>query len=100
MTLPTIKVEIDFSTGASFGYPFVLDSPLFGVLDINILADGPLDLVDITPQVRRVSTRRGRNRLLSQFEAGTATVRIIVVGRFNLNTRCDICNCTRSRRTN
>jgi hypothetical protein len=74
MTLPTIKVEIDFSTGASFGYPFVLDSPLFGVLDVNILADGPLDLVDITPQVRRVSTRRGRNRLLSQFEAGTATV--------------------------
>jgi hypothetical protein len=72
--LPTIKVEIDFSTGASFGYPFVLDSPLFGVLDVNILADGPLDLVDITPQVRRVSTRRGRNRLLSQFEAGTATV--------------------------
>ena len=74
MTLPTLKVEIDFSTGASFGYPFVLDSPLFGVLDINILADGPADVVDISAQVRRVSTRRGRNRLLSQFEAGTATV--------------------------
>ena len=74
MTLPVIKVEIDFSSGPSFGYPFVLNSSLFGILDTNILADGPLDLVDITPQVRRVSTRRGRNRLLSQFEAGTATV--------------------------
>ena len=74
MTLPTIKVEIDFSSGPSFGYPFILDSAGFGILDTNILADGPLDLVDITPKVRRVTTRRGRNRLLSQFEAGTATV--------------------------
>jgi len=74
MTLPTIKVEIDFSTGPSFGYPFILDSNSFGILDTNVLADGPLDLVDITPQVRRVSTRRGRNRILSNFEAGTATV--------------------------
>ena len=74
MTLPVIKVEIDFSNGPSFGYPFILDSAGFGILDTNILADGPLDLVDITPQVRRVTTRRGRNRLLSQFEAGSATV--------------------------
>lgn len=74
MTLPTIKVEIDFSSGPSFGYPFILNSSSFGILDTNVLADGPLDLVDITPQVRRVSTRRGRNRLLSQFEAGTATI--------------------------
>jgi len=74
MTLPVIKVEIDFSTGPSFGYPFILDSFSFGILDTNVLADGPSDLVDITPQVRRVTTRRGRNRLLSQFEAGTATV--------------------------
>ena len=74
MTLPTIKVEIDFSTGPSFGYPFTLNSVSFGILDTNILADGPLDLVDVTPQVRKVTTRRGRNRLLSQFEAGTATV--------------------------
>ena len=74
MSQPTIKVEIDFSSGPSFGYPFILDSVSFGILDTNVLADSPLDLVDITPQVRRVTTRRGRNRLLSQFEAGTATV--------------------------
>ncbi|MBM3910462.1 MAG: hypothetical protein FJ356_02295 [Thaumarchaeota archaeon] len=74
MTLPTIKVEIDFASGPSFAYPFILDSPSFGILDTNILADGPTDLEDVTDRVRKVTTRRGRNRLLSQFEAGTATV--------------------------
>ena len=74
MTLPVIGVEIDFSSSPSFGFPFILDSASYGILGTNILADGPLDLVDVTPQVRRVSTRRGRNRILSQFEAGTATV--------------------------
>lgn len=72
--LPTLKVEIDFSTGATFGYPLILDSLSYGILGLNVLADGPLDIVDITSQVRKVSTRRGRNRLLAQFEAGTATV--------------------------
>lgn len=74
MTLPTLYVEIDFSNGPSFGYPFILDSLAFGILDTNVLADSPADLVDISSQVRRVSTRRGRNRILNQFEAGTATV--------------------------
>ena len=74
MALPTVKVEIDFSTGPSFAYPFILDSTSYGILDTNVLADGPADLVDVTSQVRRVSTRRGRNRILANFEAGTATV--------------------------
>ena len=74
MSLPTLYVEIDFSNGPSFGFPFILDSVSSGILDTNVLADGPLDLVDITPQVRKVSTRRGRNRILANFEAGTATV--------------------------
>lgn len=74
MTLPVLNVEIDFSSGPTFGYPFILDSASFGILDTNVLADAPADIVDITPQVRRVSTRRGRNRILANFEAGTATV--------------------------
>jgi hypothetical protein len=74
MTLPVLKVEIDFSSGPSFGYPLILDDFSYGILDTNVLGTAPLDLVDITSQVRRVSTRRGRNRILSQFEAGTATV--------------------------
>lgn len=74
MSKPILGVEIDFSNGPSFGYPFILNDTNFGILDQNILADAPADLADITPQVRRVSTRRGRNRILSNFEAGTATV--------------------------
>lgn len=74
MALPTIHVEIDFSSGPSFAYPFILDNFAYGVLDENVLADAPLDLVDVTPQVRKVSTRRGRNRILANFEAGSATV--------------------------
>ena len=74
MALPTLHVEIDFASGPSFSYPFILDSLGFGILDTNVLADAPADLVDVSSQVRRVSTRRGRNRILANFEAGTATV--------------------------
>jgi len=74
MPQPTIHVEIDFANGASFGYPLILDNISFGILGLNVLGDAPADIVDVTNQVRKVSTRRGRNRLLSQFEAGTATV--------------------------
>lgn len=72
--LPQIGVSIDFANGASFAYPLILDDPAFGHLNEQVLADNPADIVEITDQVMRVSTRRGRNRLLSNFEAGTATV--------------------------
>ena len=72
--LPVLGVSIDFADGASFAYSFVLDDPNYGILDQNALADNPSDLVDITDQVMKVSTRRGRNRILSNFEAGTAAV--------------------------
>jgi len=74
MAIPTLKVEIDFATGPSFTYPIILDSVTQGLLDTNILGDVPQDVVDISSQVRKVTTRRGRNRILSNFEAGTATV--------------------------
>jgi hypothetical protein len=76
MAYPEIGVEIDFSNGASFGYPFILDDPAFGILGTNILADAAADLVTITDQVMSASIRRGRNRILSNFEVGTATVTI------------------------
>ena len=76
MAVPVLGVEIDFSNGASFGYPFILDDPNYGILGTNILADSASDIVDITNQVMSVSTRRGRNRILANFEAGTATVTI------------------------
>ena len=74
MTAPVLKVEIDFSNGASFGYPLILDDSVYGILDTNTLGDQAADIVDITNQVLKVSTRRGRNRILSNFEVGTATV--------------------------
>ena len=76
MALPVLGVEIDFSNGASFGYPFLLDDPAYGILGTNILADSAADIVDITSMVMGCSTRRGRNRILSNFEVGTATVTI------------------------
>ena len=76
MSTPVINVEIDFSSGAAFGYPLILDDPIYGRLDEDILGDQAADIVNITNQVMRVSTRRGRNRILSNFEVGTATVTI------------------------
>jgi len=73
MTIATLGVEIDFASGPSFGYPFTLNDPA-SLLDSAILADAPSDIVNITNQVMKCSTRRGRNRILSNFEAGTATV--------------------------
>lgn len=74
MTVPVIGIEIDFSNGASFGYPFILDDINYGILGTNILADAAADIVNITDQSMSVSIRRGRNRILSNFEAGSATV--------------------------
>jgi len=74
MTVPVLKVEIDFASGPSFSYPLILDSGAFGILDTNTLGNAPADVVDISDMVMKCSTRRGRNRILSNFEAGNATV--------------------------
>lgn len=74
MARPSINVEIDFASGAAFAYPLILDDLNYGILDQNVLGDAPADIVNITDQVLRVSTRRGRNRILANFEAGSATV--------------------------
>jgi hypothetical protein len=74
MALPVLKVEIDFANGPSFSYPLLLDNNVYGLLDTNTLGDQPADVVDVSNQVMKCSTRRGRNRILSNFEAGTATV--------------------------
>jgi hypothetical protein len=72
--VPVLKVEIDFANGPSFSYPLILDNAVYGILGTNVLADQPSDLVDISDMVMACSTRRGRNRILTNFEAGTATV--------------------------
>jgi hypothetical protein len=74
MANPVLKVEIDFANGPSFSYPLILDDLAYGILGANTLGDVPADIVDISDMVMKCSTRRGRNRILSNFEAGTATV--------------------------
>ena len=76
MTAPVLKVEIDFANGASFSYSLILDDAVYGILDTNILGEQAADLVDVTDQVMKCSIRRGRNRILSNFESGSATVTI------------------------
>jgi hypothetical protein len=76
MTRPTINVTIDFSTGASFGYPFILDSSLLGGADV--LSDSPTSLVvDVSNLIDSISTNRGRQLSAEQFNTGTASVRIL-----------------------
>jgi hypothetical protein len=71
---PHLVVVIDFSSGATFGYPFILDQ---GILGTNTLAEPGALTVDVSNQVNKVSIRRGYNLLQEQFQAGTATVRLL-----------------------
>jgi len=70
---PHLGVSIDFANGPAFGNPLILDDPTT-LLDSAILADAPADVVDVSDIALRVSIRRGRNRILNTFEAGTASV--------------------------
>lgn len=82
---PVIRASIDFSNGVAFvGDPFILDSVTNGILGTNQLASSANASVDISSLIDTVSIRRGRIRLLSEFEAGTASVTIIDTnGDFN-----------------
>jgi hypothetical protein len=74
MATPHLVVVVDFSSGATFGYPFILDQ---GILGTNTLAEPGALTVDVSDQVSKVSIRRGYNLLQEQFQAGVATVRIL-----------------------
>lgn len=70
---PVLGISIDFANGPAFGNPLILDDPTTP-LGTGILADAPGDVVDVSDIALQVSIRRGRNRILNRFEAGTATV--------------------------
>jgi len=73
MSMPVLGVSIDFANGPAFGNPLVLDDPT-SFLDEAILADSAADLVDVSGITLRVQTKRGRNRILNKFEAGSASI--------------------------
>jgi hypothetical protein len=74
MSIPVINAIINFSTGAGFASPMILDS---GVLGVNALADTTAVTVDVSNQVDSIKTTRGRTALSDIFQTGTMSLRII-----------------------
>jgi hypothetical protein len=80
MALPAqIAVTFDFSSGATFGTGFVIGSPDNGIIGVSSFGSDEVIIptVDLTPDVYSISIRRGRNIMKDQYEAGTATVRVL-----------------------
>lgn len=74
--IPQLGATIDFVNGPAFiSAAFTLDDAIKGKLGTGQLADAD-DSVDISDIILRSSIRRGRNRILNKFEAGTAVVEI------------------------
>ena len=79
MALPAeISVSFDFSSGATFGYPFTIGDAKYGILGTGTLGSSsvPVPIVDLTPNVRNITINRGRDIQTDQYAAGTAVVRI------------------------
>jgi hypothetical protein len=79
MTLPAnISVSFDFSSGATFGYPFTIGDAKYGILGTSTLAGStvPEPIVDLTPSVRSITIENGRNVQSDTYQAGTAVIRV------------------------
>ena len=74
MTVPVINAVINFSTGPSFAQALILGE---GILDTNILSDSTAVIVDVSNQINRIETNRGRTALSDQFQTGALTLRIV-----------------------
>lgn len=74
MAVPTVNAIINFSTGPAFAQAMILDQ---GILGTNVLADSAAVIVDVSNQINRIETKRGRNALIDQFQTGTLTLRIV-----------------------
>ena len=80
MSLPAqINVSFDFSSGATFGYPFTLNDAKYGLLNTGTLSLStvPEPVVDLTADTRQIRITRGRNIMRDTYEAGTCTVRVL-----------------------
>ena len=74
MAVPVINAVINFSTGPSFAQAMIIDQ---GILGTNVLADAASVIVDVSSQVNRIETNRGRTALSDQFQTGSLTLRIV-----------------------
>lgn len=74
MASPRTRVFVDFSADTIYETnPLILNSATEGILNTNTLGSGTLP-VEITDLVTQINIRRGRNRITSKFEPGTADV--------------------------
>jgi hypothetical protein len=74
--IPQLGASVDFVNGPAFiSFAFTLGDSIKGKLGTGQLANAD-DSVDISDIILRSSIRRGRNRILNKFEAGTAVVEI------------------------
>ena len=74
---PVVGAIVDFSNGVPFIFNnLILDDSIYGALDFGQLSDQAANVVDISQEIVQISIRRGRNRILNKFEAGTANVTI------------------------
>ena len=71
MSLPSIAVILNFSSGPSFGQAMIIGS---GVLGVNVLADAATVTADVSDTVQAVNISRGRNALSDVFQTGTCSV--------------------------
>ena len=80
MTLPAqIAVSFDFSSGATFGYPFTVGDSKYGIIGVSQFAasEVPDPVVDLTPNVIKINTTRGRSIQTDTYINGTAVVRVL-----------------------
>lgn len=74
---PVLGAIVDFTPGISvLVNPLTLGDPYYGQLGFGQLAVSGTNYVDITNLIKEAHIRRGRNRILSKFEAGTAVLEI------------------------
>jgi hypothetical protein len=74
MPIPMPKVEIGFDIVGANAPFFTLDNPTKGVLDNTTYPLGGQIFYDVTDKVKGITTRRGKNRQLDEFDAGLANV--------------------------
>ena len=73
MTVPTLNAYINFSTGPGFAQTMLLGS---GMIGVNSLGDSSSLIVDVSNQINRIETNRGRTALSDQFQTGSLILRL------------------------
>jgi hypothetical protein len=73
MAVPTLNAIINFGTGPSAAQAMIIDQ---GILGTNVLADSVSIIVDVSNQINRIETNRGRTALSDLFQTGSLTLRL------------------------